>query len=638
MAIKQLAKTGKAFASALPRWLWMIPLLLLTTLMAAQGINADLIWYDELTSIGHAGGLTGPYSPLDIANSVSEHSPKHSPLFFTLLAGWAAMLGWHHAVLRCLSLFFGLLAIAWTYRIGRDFLDTRAAFWACAFLGLNVYWLEYLHEIRMYPLQAFFIAALAWHYLWICRTKAPKHWFHWLGLALYAALALYAQPFSILFHLALGIFHLLFVRKSKVWFQVGLAFAAAALLYIPWLPVTLYGLTRKFDTAFDALSLEQALSVFTRLLSNGMWPLLLLPLAGVLLALRDGSWRRRLQAILLLALLALFVLLATNELIGLIPLRRSRYFLMTWGMFSLVIGAGLAWYKPRWLAPVFIIAYLAAGFSLRNADDYLDMQGTIVVVKSYPALADYVEALRGKTQAQDFVLGFTNAGFVNRAGKSGKSTAQYYTGTLLGLDSYFLHFSYQADRLNARMPALLDGNPYLLLVYDALERPPNLEHVEQYLLREYQACHIVLDGPRFFARRYVHRALSCEREYQPIHYDNGIRIVDKFAEYHPDEETLRIVTGWEVAHPRQLQSYNVSLQIITPDWQNVRQGRDRHLYDEVLKWHVVDLSTAALPPGEYRAVVILYDRYHSSAKVHGVDLNSGGAGTILPVHHFSIEA
>ena len=128
-------KKGRAYASVYPSWIWMIPLMLLVTLMAGQGINADPIWYDELTSIGHAGGLTGPYSPLDIANSVIEHSPKHTPFFFTLLAGWATLLGWHHAVLRCLPLFFGLLAIAWTYRIGRDFLDARAGFWACAFPG-----------------------------------------------------------------------------------------------------------------------------------------------------------------------------------------------------------------------------------------------------------------------------------------------------------------------------------------------------------------------------------------------------------------------------------------------------------------------------------------------------------------------
>ena len=83
----------------------MLPLLLLVTFMAAQGLNADLIWYDELTSISHAGGVTGPFSPIDVMDSVREHSPKHTPLFFELVAGWGALVGWHHAVLRCLPLF-----------------------------------------------------------------------------------------------------------------------------------------------------------------------------------------------------------------------------------------------------------------------------------------------------------------------------------------------------------------------------------------------------------------------------------------------------------------------------------------------------------------------------------------------------
>ena len=52
---------------------------------------------------------------------------------------------------------------------------------------------------------------------------------------------------------------------------------------------------------------------------------------------------------------------------------------------------------------------------------------------------------------------------------------------------------------------------------------------------------------------------------------------------------------------------------------------------------VVELSTANLPAGDYRAVVILYDRFKSSAKVRGIDLTSGEAGAILPVLHFTIE-
>ena len=70
----------------------------------------------------------------------------------------------------------------------------------------------------------------------------------------------------------------------------------------------------------------------------------------------------------------------------------------------------------------------------------------------------------------------------------------------------------------------------------------------------------------------------------------------------------------------------------------VRQARDRHLYNKILKWYVTELSTTGLPPGEYRVVVILYDRYNSSSKVAGVDATTGEVGTILPILHFTIEA
>lgn len=630
-------KNGKAFSAAQARWVWMIPLLLLVTLMAGQGINADLIWYDELTSIGHAGGLTGPYSPLEIADSLRQHSPKHTPLFFELLAGWAALVGWHQAALRCLPLFFGLLSLAWIFRLGADFVNVRAGLWACAFLGLNAFWLEYFHEIRMYSLQFMLIMALAWHYLRLSQLPSGLRRFHWIGLTLTAALSLYAQPFSILFHLALGLYHLVFVRVSRVWFRVTLAFAAAAALYLPWLPVTVNGLTAKFDTAFDAMSFEAAVSVFIRLLSNGNWLLLLLLMIAALLPLRVASRRRQLASLWLLALLALAILLLANEAVGLIPLRRSRYFFITWGLWALVIGAGLAHVKPRWIAPLVIAVYLASGFALRAAPDYLSHQGTVAVVSQYPPLADYVEKLRGKTNPQDYVVGFTHVDFVNRRGKSGKSTADYYMETLLGIDGAFVLMSSDAEQLEAAMPAALDDNPYLLFTYNPAQPPANLELTTAYIQRDYQPCDIVLDNDHLLVRRYIYRALTCGRAYQPIHYDNGIKIVDKFAEYSAEADSLHVVTGWEVAERQQLEAYNVSIQILTPAWENVAQAPDRHLYDDVLKWYVVELPAGHLPPGDYRAVVILYDRYSGSAKVTGVDRTTGETGSILPLLHFTIE-
>ncbi len=618
-------------------WSLLLPLLLLVTFMAAQGLNADLIWYDELTSISHAGGVTGPFSPKDVMDSVREHSPKHTPLFFELVAGWGALVGWHHAVLRCLPLFFGVIALAWTFRLGLDFIDGWTGIWAAAFLGLNVFWLDYLHEIRMYTMQFMLIMALAWHYFYLVRYARAARRHHWVGLTLSAALCLYAQPFSIFFLLALGSYHLLFTKRSKAWLQVALAMIVAGLLFLPWLPVTLTGLSAKFDTAYDAITFEQAISIFVRLLSNGNWIILLLAVLAALLQLRRPELRRRNFPFLWLALIVLALLLAANEAFGLIPLRRSRYFFVSWTMWALVIGSGLARLKPRWIAPLILTVYLVSGFALRRADDYLLHQGTVGIVNAYPPLADYVEALRGKTEGQDFVVGFTQTDFVNARGKRGKTTADYYMEQLLGIDGTFVPTGYDAEALATDLPRKLDNHPHLLITYDPTSLPANHAAAKALMLKTYRPCDVVLDRPKLFVQRFTLKAMDCNRGYQPIHYENGIRIVDKFAEFSKEEDSIQVVTGWEVPHDEQLELFNVSIQIITPDWQNVAQAPDRHLYDKVLKWYVVELSTAHLAPGDYRVVVIVYDRYHSSAKVNGTDLTTGEVGTILPLLHFTVE-
>ena len=617
------------------RWALMLPILLLATAIASQGLNADLIWYDELTSIGHAGGSTGPFSPIDVMDAVRERSPKHAPLFFELLSGWSALVGWHHAALRTLSLYFGVISLAWLYRIGADFVDVRTGLWASAFLGLNVFWLDYFHEIRMYPLQGMLVTGMIWHYFYLVRANSPPRWHHWTGLVLSASLSLYAQPYTILVHLSLMIYHLLFVNKSKTWFLVAAGILAAGCAYLPWLPVTLTGLASKFDTAYTAMTLEQTLGVFVRLFSNGNWIILLLLLMSA--GLRLYRRHRPVLPFWTLAILILLCLLIVNESVGLIPVRRARYFFISWGMWAIVIGSGLAWIKRAWVALAILAIYLASGFVLRDADDYIGYQGTVSVVSIYPPMADYVEALRGKTLAHDFVVGFTRVGFVNRRGKHGKSTGDYYMETLLGIDGTFISESYDAQGLDEDNSLPLEDNPYLLFTYNPTQPPASLDLVDSRIKRQYQLCQVVLDEPSLFVQRYVYHSLDCNRKYEPIHYDNGVTIVDKFAEYDAEQNTVRVVTGWEVADESQLEEYNVSIQIITPEWTNVRQAGDRHLYHDVLKWYVVEMTTADLPPGDYRAVVILYDRYQSSAKVNGTDATTGEVGTILPVLHFTID-
>ena len=614
----------------------MLPLLLLVTLLAAGGINADVIWYDELTSIGHAGGLTGPFSPLDVLRSISTHSPKHGPLFFELLAGWGALVGWHHVVLRCLPLFFGILTVAWIYRIGQDFLGWRAGLWASAFLGLNVFWLEYFHEIRMYTAQAAMLVAMLWHYLHIVQSKSTIGKVRWFGLILTASLSLYAQPFSLFVFLAVGFYHLVFVPKTKRWIHTALAFLLVGVLYLPWLPVTYVGLTTKFD-AWGEMPFEQAVDVFLQLLSNGNWLVILIAFAAAALHLRKRENLKKALPFWVLAFVILALLLSVNEAVRLIPLRRSRYFFVVFYPAALIVGSGLAWIRPRPLPIILLALYIGSGFVLRGRDDYVNYQGTIRAIQSYPPIYDYVLALRDLVSEEDFVVGFSDINFIIRRGKVGKSTADYYFETLMGIDGTFIRTNLDNAQLEEDIPDKLEDHPYLLFTYNPLDKPAIFDRTRSIIERDYAPCELVLEEAELRVERYVYRTLDCDRKYRPIRYDNGISIVDKFADFIPDRDVLRVVTGWEAADKALLDQYNISIQIHSLDGQKVAQiNPDRHLYHDVLKWFVVELSTSDLSPGDYRVVVLVYDRYPPHAKVFGSDIESGEYGKILPIQSFSI--
>ena len=60
----------------------MLPILWLAFGLGAGGLNADMIWLDELYSLSNMGAFDGPYSPAQIIDSISHN---HVPLFFLLV-------------------------------------------------------------------------------------------------------------------------------------------------------------------------------------------------------------------------------------------------------------------------------------------------------------------------------------------------------------------------------------------------------------------------------------------------------------------------------------------------------------------------------------------------------------------------
>ena len=616
----------------------MLLILLLTFALAAPGLNAHPIWADELFSVVNMGGFDPPYSPAQVVQSVADNFPDHVPLFFLLGAGWAQLVGWSQFALRLFAVLTGLLAIAWLYRFGADTFNRRTGLLAALLLATSAYIILYFHNFRMYPLLLMFAALHTWLY-WRLAHGHPATRLTFFLFIITAAALVYTHLFALVWFAGLGLYHLVFVAKSRRWFHIMLCWGVGALCFLPYLPVLISGVQRAsglVKVTSEAASPAELVPTFLVLLGNGSIILTVL-FAGIL---AFAVWRRGDSAVIkfmLLPLTMLVLIILLNERIGLIPIDRMRYFLMLWLPLLLLFAYGLGM-MPRWgwVTALCLLLWGIAGFQFYRSDEIRGYVGGMAYSYLYPPMQDYIVHLEGKVRPQDYLLGFTPSSNVNKIHELDKSVADFYTQLHLGIDGGFILRRAFGEWLEENIRHNMTDSPYLLFAHDPQDKPRTFDRVMDEIATGYVACGTVVDLPNLLVQRYVSPIIGCEREeYAPIAYDNGVMVADRFARHVREEEVLQILTGWEVEDESLLDAYNVSWQIISSDWQNVRQT-DRHLYDDLLKWNIIELTTADLPPGDYRLVMIVYHR-DSGEKVIGLDLVTGETAKILPVLEFTIE-
>ena len=621
-------------------WLYlgaMVVLLLFSFALGAQKLNADNLWLDELYSLSNMGVFAQPYSLPEVVDSLTEHSPNHVPLYFFLGAQWARFVGWSQLPMRYLSLLFGILFVAWTYRFAADALNRPTAVLAALLVTTSGFILMYFHEIRMYTLLLLLLLIHAWLYWRLC-AKAKASGREWLLFILTAIAQLYTHVFSIFALVGLGLHHLIFARGIRRWRSIALAWIVSALAFLPYAPGYLRGAMAERTIASlqeTALSAPQLAIELAHIMVNGLEPLWLPLLALAALAFwKRSDW----QITRILAVWAGIVLslMLFNEVFPLIDRLRFRFFLAAMPFFA-ILSAYVLWQpgRTRLVAAPFLLVWIAGGLHIHGLGDAWPYSGRNTLFVDIPPLHKFADSLRQSRNELDLVVGFSRSKFVDWPLRHGKSIADYYFGAILNLDHTFFIYPSTDPELRMSINERIDDHPYLLLAYEPADGPTIYDQVAAFLEAKYAACDIVVEQADLYVRRYVDKALTCDRQYQPIHYDNGIKILDKFGGYNEERQSVRVIAGWQVADEAQLDDYNVSIQIITPEWQKVGQAPDRHLHDDVLKWHAAEISTAGLSPGAYQAVIILYDR-HSKAKVAGVDLSTGGTGNILPILEFSV--
>jgi len=602
----------------------MTIILLLAFAQGAHGLNLDPIWADELASVTFMGAFDPPYSPTQVIESVQEYSPDQAPLYFILGAYWAQVAGWSQFALRSPSLLWAVIFVAGLYRFAHDVFNKRTALFAALLMTTNSFVVLYFHDIRMYTM----LMALGILHTWLYWRLAHDHRATrsaWCLFVASAALLFYTHNFATILFAGLGSYHVLLVAKSRRWLKIVLGWCLGAALFAPYAPYVIAGLQFNQGVTANPLGTSDVLELFLYLLVNGasfLWlPILFIGAAAL--------WQKRDPAVPRLAFIALVMvglILALNWRFGIITLTRLRYFLLVWFRIAILMAFGLTsirHWKPA--AVLFTVLWTIAGYQFLQSGEVIAYAGLMARDRQYPPLQDYVYALSGKTQVLDYLIGFSENDRVSRVSyNSSHSTSDYYLGTQLGIDGTFLHSSKKRYRLEQDLRDIMKSHPHILLAHDPSDVPLNYAGTLAIIEEAYVPCTSLVNEADLLIRKYRHPVMDCDRLSAPIDYDNGIRLIDRAARYDADAEIVQALTWWDVPNAATLDELNISLQIITADWQNIRQI-DRHLYDSIVPWNTLELSAAGLSKGSYRTVLVVYNR-QTGVKTAGVDTTNGETG------------
>ena len=322
------------------RWVtgyWLIPIVVLATLVRLYGSTASAIWCDEGSSL-----FMSQFSP----SLIWVHSAHdvHPPLYFLLLHAWTSVFGSSLFSIRSLSVLPGIGSVVLGIWLTSLIASRRAALLAGFFLALLPIAVRYSQEVRMYSLMGFWllgatIALVHW-------VKNPQRHGFLVAYALLMTASFYTHYFTafcVLSHWC----YLLLIRKAQPCLVCRPAWWITSVLIVvmftPWL-FEFLDLLRHLDqlragndigwiTPVDAYSLPSTFWQFFTL-TDGMflpgWMYLSLPvaLAGIVVAVwRHDQGPYKFHTLLIIY--ALLPLIVVFLLSWITPLLVERYLMFS---------------------------------------------------------------------------------------------------------------------------------------------------------------------------------------------------------------------------------------------------------------------------------------------------------------------
>ena len=583
--------------------------LVLSYTLGLSNIKSSPIAVDEPWTARHLSDsrFDPPYSIAETIESVIN-SNVHVPGYFVLMNVWIRLAGQDMFSMRLLSLYFGLIAVAFTYRLALQSGSAKTAIDAALLAACLAFVVYYSYNIRMYSLLAMLTVWVAWSYWKIASVAGAVPRRYWIAYVSACGAILWVHYYGAIMLAAVGVYHLFFAPKDRRWLHVSLASIAAVFMIFPWLPVNASGLSYRIVETGNALSLIESIYALASAYTNG------LPLIALVAAIAAALHYRRLNSaqryILILAGTIFLLMLAANEFAPVVVARRLRYtiILALPAVCAFAIGLNLfpAW---RYLRIPFFILWIAAFAFYARSDEMLVYTNWLNLdQQKVPHYQDVFYEPAIVTTGTDYIVSFHPDSPI-------KSRYLGYYGDVPGRVAGLIHIWTNDEGVSEVMG--LDRSYSSLDSIDAWRFPVWLVYnPEQTDLGEIPAYSDVFAQHYQFCGRYIEKPLSVVERYAPvdvpcklltaadplaIQYDSDTEL--RNIVYRLEADKLDIYAWWTRTD---FGVYKYTLQIFDQAGAKMLPQTDDIIGKAGFYRRSLDLSS--LPAGEFALKLIVYDR------------------------------
>ncbi len=626
---------------ATPVWSWALLPMLLAAALVVPALNRDIFDVDEAATMIPAGARhLGPHSIFEAVDVSVTRWPGVGLGHVISHVVWGRLVGWSEFAVRALPWFIGILSLAWIYRTGRDLFNARVALVATLALSTSVVFLVYMHVARSYGAAILLATVALWGYWQVALAPRPPGIAGRLALVLGATGLLYAHYLCALLLPALGLFHLLFVRRSRRWRQPVILLCLAFLLAMPNLTDLLVRINLLLPLAqqpTSALHAPGAISQIIRYLSNGLlhpqFPVNSLLIVALVVVTAHAVWRYRSRsrppsATLFLAVTAAFLLLlllGTNEWLRVLAPGRVRYQAALWPPVLLLIGAVA--YLPK--SDVIRSAGLALIIfaAVAGTNDFLT-DGELIrhswFWKKHPVSIPITRLIAEKASENSLLLLDTGT-FTDR-----NRSYEFYTGM------------WESRRARLRphtdSRALLElawGHDRVLLLYrkSVVDQANIDEHVNLFSQQGW-SLHSSWQDDEVILQQYDSPLWAGIVEQTGLQFDRNVRLTGLVAARQGDQLALRV--GLHSSDDLLLARYSLAVHVIDArTGERVVQG-DVGVGPGTFVPVYSEMDIGALPGGDYEVQVALYD-WQTGERLNARDLQTGNVSDMHVLHQFRVD-